>query len=539
MNAPNVMPEPQPSGVSASAGAPLLDMRNITKEFPSGRVLHGIDFQVQAGEVHALVGENGAGKSTLMKILAGLYPDHGGEILVDGNQSQMRSPRASLAEGVAVIYQEFALAPDLSVAENIALGRERRHHVPGVLNHRQISSQSRRESESLGIDLPMDTPVCDLVVGDQQLTEIVKAVARRARVLVMDEPTARLSSTERDRLFAIIRLLAERGVGVVYISHFLEEIFAVASKVTVLRDGHLVTCQPLTELDVPQLARLMVGERFQEIELSTRRHLRHKTDEKHVALALEGFGIDNAVAPLDLTLHRGEVVGLAGLQSSSRTELAEAIIGDKTRRRTGRLRTPTFTGLPRNPREALKAGLLMLPANRKTDGILETRPVSDNIAVGALRKQLVACGLVKGGPRRKLVSDLIDRFAVRPTDPSAQISSLSGGNQQKVLFARATAAQADVLILDQPTTGVDIGATVELYEQVDALTASGVAVVLISDDLTELLRLSDTVIIMREGVASAPRPAAEFDRATLLAAITGGSPLDQVAAADATAAVIQ
>jgi len=508
--------------VEGSDGMPrLLEMRGITKDFPGGRVLHGVDFAVGRGEVHALVGQNGAGKSTLMKILAGVHPDHGGDILVEGRRVEMSSPKRALDQGIAVIYQEFALAPDLSVAANIALGREPTLGVPGSLNHRKMIERSRRDAERLGIELPMERPVGELSVGDQQLTEIVKAVSRNAQVLVMDEPTARLSSEERDRLFGIIRRLSESGVGIVYISHFLEEIFSVASRVTVLRDGERITTQPLEELTVKELARLMVGDKFREIEVGTREHLAADHGSSEPALVLEGLEIERCVAPTSLTIRKGEVLGLAGLQGAGRTELADAIVGNRAAHRRGRIRTASFSGLPRNPRHALRAGIIMLPASRKTQGILAVRPVAENIAVAALGRGLTRLGFLRTAKRRQLIGDLMRRFAVKPQDTSVEITALSGGNQQKVLFARATAADADVLILDQPTAGVDVGATVELYDQIDALTASGLAVLLISDDLTELLRLSDSIVLMKDGVAGEPRPASSYDRASLLAAITG------------------
>ncbi len=521
----NVPARPGRSAVAdARGGAPaLLDMRGITKDFPGGRVLHGVDFRLETGEVHALVGENGAGKSTLMKVLAGLYPDHGGTIELAGSPANMRTPRSALAEGVAVIYQEFALAPDLTVAENIALGREPGLGIAGSISHRAVRARSAREARELGIDLPMDAPVGDLGVADQQLTEIVKAVARNARVLVMDEPTARLSAKERDRLFEIIRGLSERGVGIVYISHFLEEIFSVATRVTVLRDGELVVCDELRNLDLAQLARLMVGDKFREIELSTRQNLSSTSQEKVVALEVDGLSVEGSVHPTSFTVHRGEVIGFAGLQGSGRTEMVDAIVGNRPVRRSGTIRTSRFAGLPRNPCAALSAEVLLLPAARKTQGILTVRPVAENIVIAALDRHLSVAGFVRTRKRRARVEQLMERFAVRPLDSRLDIGALSGGNQQKALFARATAAEAAVLILDQPTAGVDVGATVELYDQVDALTAAGVAVILVSDDLTELLRLSDTIVLMKDGVASAPRPASAFDRASLLAAITGSS----------------
>ncbi|MBS1883389.1 MAG: sugar ABC transporter ATP-binding protein [Actinobacteria bacterium] len=494
-------------------------MRGITKDFAGGRVLHCVDFDLERGQVHALVGENGAGKSTLMKILAGVYPDYGGEVRIDGNEVSMRTPRTALDSGVAVIYQEFALAPHLSVADNIALGREVGGGLPGGISHRKTKTRSAEEAAALDIELPMDALAGDLSVADQQLTEIVKAVSRHARVLVMDEPTARLSGPERERLFQIIEGLSGRGVGIVYISHFLEEIFAVASQVTVLGDGHRVAAQPLSELDLRQLAKLMVGDKFQEIETTTRRHLEHDAATDEFALALEGLGVAGQMSPTNLRIRRGEVVALAGLQGSGRGALAKAVVGDQAES-FGKIKTSSYQGLPGNPLEAMKAGVVMVPADRKAVGLLSVRPVSDNIAVGALTR-LARVGVIAPQKRNALVGELVERFHVHPPDPNVEVRALSGGNQQKVILARAVAAEADVLILDQPTAGVDIGAKVELYEQVDALASAGVAILLVSDDLTELLRLSDSIVLVHDGVAAEPVPTSQFDRASLLAAIAG------------------
>jgi ABC-type sugar transport system ATPase subunit len=501
---------------------PLLEMSGITKDFTGGRVLHGVDLAVQPGRVHALVGENGAGKSTLMKILAGLYPDHGGTISLQGMPLESRSPAEVLRNGVAVIYQEFSLIPDMTVAENIALGREPRSAVPGRLSHSAVTERGVDELREFGLDLPMDRPVRELDVGQQQMTEIAKAVARRARVLVMDEPTARLSLTERERLFGIIRQLADRGVGIVYISHFLEEIFAVCNDVTVLRDGRVVGSQPIESLDLSAITHLMVGDKFDTIAKDTARHRGHVDESltREVALRLVGVEVPGKVAPTSLVLHRGQVIGIAGLQGAGRTDLVRAIVGS-SRLATGRIETPRFSGLPKSPRQAVAAGILMLPASRKTEGILEVRSVRHNIELIALRTDLSRAGLLLRGQISATVTDLMKRFNVNPRNPTLTITSLSGGNQQKALFARAAAAGADVLILDQPTAGVDVGAKVELYDQIDRLVSEGVSILLISDDLMELLRLSDTIMLMHKGMASDQYPVTDFNRQTLLARITG------------------
>lgn len=510
----------------------VLEMLGITKDFPGGRVLHGVDLKLHRGEVHALVGQNGAGKSTLMKILAGHYPDHGGTITVDGRLVHMRSPKSALDQCIAIIYQEFALAPDLTVAENIALGREPRHSLTGFVDRAELLRRSGAEAKSLGIDLPLDVPVGKLSVAQQQLTEIVKAVARDAQVLVMDEPTARLSSSERDQLFVIIRKMSKKGVGIVYISHFLEEVFAIATNATVLRDGHCVAKGPLSELNVGKLARLIVGDMFRELDISKRKKLGNAALARPPLLEVKDLFVEAMVKPSSFTLHRGEVIGLAGLQGSGRTDLADALVGNGEPRRGGKVSINGFTGLFNSPHDALAKGVLMLPASRKTQGILPTRPLSENIAIGALRLELTKWGIVRKTAWSRVVDSMLDRFSVRPRDPSYPIASLSGGNQQKILFARAVAAKASVLILDQPTAGVDVGATAEIYDQIDALTEAGMGVIVISDDLNELLRLSDRIFLVKEGAIIDDRPAAEYNRASLLAAITSGMKPEDYHASD-------
>ncbi|GAA1688275.1 ribose import ATP-binding protein RbsA [Mycolicibacterium murale] len=513
--------EHRPIDTRTPVTTPRLEMRGITKDFPAGRVLHAVDLTVQPGEVHALVGENGAGKSTLMKILAGVHADHGGTIAVDGEPLSGSSPAAMLKAGIAVIYQEFSLVPDMTAAQNIALGREPAAVLPGLMKHRAARRRSVSELAEIGIDVPADVLVSQLPVGQQQMVEIAKAVARKAKILVMDEPTARLSAGERERLFEIIAMLSGRGVGIIYISHFLEEILAVCSTVTVLRDGrHITTCSR-AGLDQDKIAHLMVGDKFEAMTEGVGRGTRAADCAgSPVALALEDVAVAGALAPVTLAVRHGEVMGFAGIQGSGRTELARALVG-AVGGTTGRLRVGDYAGLPRNPRHAADAGLLMLPGNRKSEGIIEQRSVHANIALTALRGRFSRRGCVRARHIAREVEDLMGRFAIHPRKTDLQITALSGGNQQKVLFARAVAAQPRVLILDQPTAGVDIGAKAELYAQIEMLADSGVTVLVFSDDLEELLQLSNRIVVMRKGVARDPQPSTQFDRAALLAAITG------------------
>jgi len=502
------MNEPRPP----DSPPPLLQMRGITKDFSGGRVLFGVDFTLRAGEVHALVGQNGAGKSTLMKILAGVYPDYGGVVNLGGESIDLRDPRDALTHGVAVIYQEFALVPEMTVAENIALGQEPGER--GLVSHRQIRDDAVAEIERLGIDLPVDAPVKQLGVAGQQLTEIVKAISRRARLLVMDEPTARLSGAERDRLFDTIRDLAASGVGIVYISHFLEEIFEVADRVTVLRDGNVVAVEPTSVLDLGSLAQLVVG---RSVPRSGER--RDTTASGRPGISLRGLAVPRRAGPIDLDVEQGEIVGLTGLVGSGRTSLARAMVGME-RSATGQLSIGSWSGLPSHPGEAAERGILLLAEDRKRQGLVLQRSVAENIALTALRSSLSERGFVRLRERARMVRELIDRLRIVPPRPEAAASSLSGGNQQKVVFARAMAAGARALILDQPTAGVDIGAKEELYAQIDRLAREGVTVIFISDDLDEILRMCDRVVVMRRGRAEPAVPAAGIDRAGLLEAIS-------------------
>lgn len=509
------MASDKPQQAQAPENASLLQMAGVSKEFWGGRVLHEVDFSLQKGEVHALVGQNGAGKSTLIKILAGVFRDYGGTIRVDGMEVTLRDPRVAIAAGIATIYQDFTLVPYLTVAENIALGREPSGRLPGSLDYGRLRSETTRAAADLGIDLPMSTHTARLGVAAQQLTEIVKAVSRQAKILVMDEPTARLSAKERDRLFAIMRDLTRKGVGIIYVSHFLEEIFAVADRVTVLRDGRVVSRSPAKELNLARLTELMTRGRL-SVSVGRRESAVRPGSP---ALRLEGFGVKGRVGPVDLKVAPGEIVGLAGLVGSGRTTLARAIAG-ASRGATGSVGTPKWSGRPKNPAEAAAAGILLLTEDRKREGIIAVRSVGENVAMTALGRTLSRFGIVRARARSKLVREMIERLGIVPRNPNALASSLSGGNQQKVVFARAIAAGARLLILDQPTAGVDVGAKADLYQQIDRLSRDGVGILLISDELDELLNLCDRIAVVSGGRIGRGRSATAYDRPGLLRAIT-------------------
>lgn len=495
----------------------LLEMRDIRKSFSGGQVLFGIDFALERGQIHALVGHNGAGKSTLMKTLGGNFSDYQGHILIDGEECRLEAPKQALERGVAIIYQDFSLIPDLSVADNIGLGREPAGPLPGLVSHGELRKRSEREAAELSIDLPLDERVRNLGVARQQMTEIVRACSQNVRILVMDEPTARLAPAERQHLFATMRRMAStRGVGIVYISHFLEEVCEIADRVTVLRDGRVVETGEIADYDVEKLAKLLVGENVvrQQVRIGDGQTASAGGEE---ALELKQVSVAGR-RPVNLTISRGEIVGLAGLVGAGRTRLARSIIGDVASE--GEVTVAGRRFARRTPERAAALGLVMVPEDRKISGLALTSSIEANVVVSALGHLLSRLGLVRPGSRAKLAEEMIDRFGIRPRDRHKAAGNLSGGNAQKVLIARAVAARAKAMILDQPTAGVDVGAKGELHNQIRRAANEGAGVLLISDDLDEILELCSRVIVMNSGAAEVTLPTAGLSRADLLAAIS-------------------
>lgn len=492
-------------------------MTGIRKSFGPVEVLHGVDFTVEPGTVHALIGHNGAGKSTLMKVLGGVFPDYGGGVEIGGASVTLSSPGTALESGVAVIYQDFALIPELDVAHNIALGREPKAPF-GLLPHRKLRKRSAEEAERFGISLPLDRPVSSLGVADQQLTEIVRALARNARYLVMDEPTARLAPDERAHLFGIMRSLTAKGVGIVYISHFLDEVIDVADVVTVMRDGEVISSLDVAECTTDSLARLLVddsegliAERAESDQSSRIR------PEK--ALVVAALGVAGR-PPVSFDINKGEIVALAGLVGSGRTRLARAIVGDV--KSSGHVSVAERPLPRRSPGSSAAAGLLMLPEDRKQNGLVLSSSIRSNLQLTALDRSLTTAGFVRRRRRDRLVDGLMKKFQIKPNRPGTIVGNLSGGNAQKVLLARTVAANPTVLLLDQPTAGVDIGAKAELHRQILDLAVDGCGILLISDDLDEMLELADRVLVLVGGSLVREIGADEIDRATLLTVISTG-----------------
>ena len=494
----------------------LLEMRAIRKSFAGVPVLRGVDFSLEPGEIHALVGHNGAGKSTLMKVLGGNYADYEGDIRLGGEGLRPATPAQALAHGIAIIYQDFSLVPEMTVAQNIALGREPRGRVRGTVAHARLRERSKREAERLGISLPMDVPVRRLGVGAQQMTEIVRACSQDVRILVMDEPTARLAPAERELLFSTMRRMArEQKVGIIYISHFLDEVCRLADRITVMRDGVVVETGAGSSYSVDQLAYLLVGHDIEAGPTSSSVAI----SATAAAEMLKVTSLSVAGGPrYDFSIRRGEIVGLAGLIGSGRTRFARALIGDLAS--TGAVEVDGRIVRRRTPECAIRHGLVLVPEDRKASGLALASSVEANIVVSSLAKLLAKAGVVRPGSRARMANDMIRRFAVRPSDRKKMVGELSGGNAQKVLLARAVASRPKVMVLDQPTAGVDIGAKAELHNQIRLAAGEGAGILVISDDLDELLELSHRVAVMTAGRVSGSFRSADLTRASLLAAIS-------------------
>lgn len=492
-------------------------MTGIKKSFDGVVVLKGVDFEVARGEIHALAGGNGAGKSTLMKILQGVYTKDAGQIEINGRAVELTSIHAAKAVGIGMVFQEFSLVPSLTVAQNIYLAAEPMSR--GLINDREAVRQARAVFADMGVEVDPRARVSELSTAYWQLTEIAKALAQDAQVLIMDEPTASLARHETEALFELIDRLRARGIAIVYISHRMDEVYRIADRITILRDGHRLLTDRLVDITPVQIVEGIVGK-----EMGAEMAYRERPHEALGELLLEAKNLKAPprVNDISFTLRAGEILGLAGLMGSGRTELARVLFGIDA------LRSGEITVRGRrvdlsSPQRAVSAGLALIPEDRREQGLVLDHSVRENLLLPVLEK--VQNGILLSKAKGRSVSDeLIKRFAIRVAHPNRAVRLLSGGNQQKVVLAKWLGTDPDVLILDEPTAGVDIGTKSEILEMIRELASSGKGVLVISSEYPELLAVSDRIIVLRDGAVATEMPRSEIADEEALQLVVQGVP---------------
>ncbi|OWY39038.1 D-xylose ABC transporter ATP-binding protein [Xenophilus sp. AP218F] len=492
-----------------------VSMRGINKAFGPVKVLEGVDFTLAGGEIHALMGENGAGKSTLMKILSGVYQADAGEILLDGQPMAMRDTSASEAAGIAIIHQELNLIPQLSVMENLFLGREPSRF--GVIDYAAMRRQARALLERVGAgQIDPQAEAGSLSIGQQQMVEIAKALALQARVLIMDEPTAALTEREIDTLFGLMRQLRSEGVAIVYVSHRMEEIFRICDKISVLRDGQFVGERAISATDFDEVVKMMVGREIGD------RFPPRKTAPGAVRLKVDNLADEDMISGISFDVRAGEVLGIAGLMGSGRSDILKALFGAK-RCAAGAVELDGKPLAVAAPGDAIAAGLAFVPEDRKSKGLILGMSVRENATLVHLNAY-ARLGVVAAGEEGRAVQGLIEQLRIRTRDAELDVKSLSGGNQQKVVFAKWLAKPPKVLLLDEPTRGVDVGGKAEIYHIINQLAEAGTAIVMVSSELPEVLAMSNRILVLREGRQAGVFDAAASTQETLMAAATGSAP---------------
>jgi ribose transport system ATP-binding protein len=501
-----------------STSPPLLEVRGLTKSFPGVRALDGVGLRASAGDVLAVVGENGAGKSTLMKILAGVYRPDAGEMLIDGRSIRFNGVRDALNHGIVLIHQELNLADNLSVAANLFLGRERvRGGVFGWLDRATMKREAAALLGRVGLDVSPSRPVGELPIGQQQLVEIARALAQSARIIIMDEPTSSLSQKETDTLFRVIAELKRAGVTVLYISHRLAEVQAVADRVTVLRDGRNAGDLSREQINHAAIVRLMVGRDLKQF---------YARDHKPPPVTDRGLHVRNIcyaggpARPVSFSVRAGEIVGLAGLVGAGRTELAEALFGLR-QLVAGDILLNNRPVRVRSPRAAILHGLLLAPEDRRLHGLILPESVEHNLSLPNL-DMLSFLRFVARRRESAVARSLVDRLHVKTPRLTQPVGLLSGGNQQKVVLGKWLARKPNVLILDEPTRGVDVGARGEIYALMDQLAGDGVAILMISSDLEEVLGMSDRVLVLHQGRLAGELSRTELSEEAVMNLATGG-----------------
>lgn len=493
----------------------LLEMSHISKSFPGVRALEDVQFSLRAGEVHALMGENGAGKSTLVKILSGVYQPTEGQILLDGQPVQIQNPAYAQQLGISPVHQEVNLEPYLSVAENIFLGRQPRGKF-GLIDRPRMQKETSELLGRIGVSIDPGALAGTISIAERQMVAIARAVSTEARIIIFDEPTSSLTGRETELLFTIIRKLRSQGIGIIYISHRMDEIFKLCNRVTVFRDGRFVACQPIEETSLEEIITMMIGRDLGDL------FRKQPVPIGEVVLEVRHLTKRGVLNDISLQVHRGEIVGLAGLIGAGRTELARAIFGD-LKFDQGEILIEGRPLAPRNPRDAISAGIGLVPEDRKEQGLVTGLSVQRNISLPLLRT-LSRFNVINTARERALAREFVQKLAIRTPSIDQKVMYLSGGNQQRVVIARWLATKPRVLIVDEPSRGVDVGAKADIHALLCQLAGQGVAILMISSELPEVLAMSDRILVMHAGRIAGELAAGEATQEKIMNYATGRQP---------------
>ena len=492
-----------------------IEMKGIDKSFGQNQVLKDAGFVLAPGEVHALMGENGAGKSTLMKILTGVYTRDGGTVTVDGKEVLFKNPQEAERAGIVFIHQELNVLFDLTVEENLFLGKEIRNRL-GMCNQKAMRKKAEATLEKLGVQIPVDRVMSELSVGQQQMIEICKALMVDARVIIMDEPTAALTQSETAVLFEVIQSLRKKGVSIVYISHRMEEIFELCDRITVLRDGSYIGTKNIPETNMNEIVKMMIGreigERYPKREVTIGREM----------LRVEGLTKKGVFQDVNFSVHAGEVLGVSGLMGAGRTEIMQAIFGNLSWDQ-GNIYIDGRKATIKNPLHAMEQGIGFITEDRKTEGLMLEESIKNNISLANLGRISGKAGVISKAAEDELVGKVIEELRIKCFGPFHECNNLSGGNQQKVVFAKWIYTNPRILILDEPTRGVDIGAKKEIYSIINELAAKGVAIIMVSSELPEILGMSDRIMVVREGLIRGIIAQEEANQEKVMTLATGGT----------------
>lgn len=505
---------------------PLLTMRHITKTFPGVKALSNVDFTLRAGEIHALMGENGAGKSTLIKVLTGVEEMETGEIYLEGIDHPIinRSPQEAQAIGISTVYQEINLCPNLSVAENIYIGREPKKF--GRIDWKTMNKKSSELLKNLNIMIDVTKPLSNFSVAIQQMVAIARAVDISSKVLILDEPTSSLDEQEVEKLFLVMRKLKESGIGIIFVTHFLEQVYKICDRITVLRNGCLVGEYETEKLPSVELVELMIGKEIEDLaKLSKEENDEENNEKKEIVIDAKGLGHTGTIHPFDLKIHKGEVIGLSGLLGSGRSELARAIYGaDKPDQ--GELYFKEKKLQINTPLDALKSGMAYLPENRKEEGIIEDLSVRENIII-ALQARRGMFKVISRKEQEEFADKFIDLLQIKTSSRDVPVKQLSGGNQQKVILGRWLLTNPDFLILDEPTRGIDIGTKTEIQKLVLKFSEEGKTILFISSEIDEMLRVCNKIAVLRDRKKVSELKGDQLSQSNIMKAIAGGDTKDE------------